>query len=245
MDRVVVVGAALAGLRACEALRSQGFAGTITLIGAERHLPYDRPPLSKKVLTGEWEPDRIGLRKPTELDGLGLDVRLGCRATALDTDARSVGTDNGEIAYDGLVIATEAAVRHLPDQPDLAGVHELRTLDDSLALRAALQPGRRVTVIGAGFIGLEVAAAARQRGCDVTVLEGAAAPLMRGLGAEMGSAVAAVHGRHGVEVRCGLMDCLRAALAPKQLIWESRLQPPAVRTACRQRTLLRRLQTLD
>ena len=207
---MVVVGASLAGLRACETLRMEGFTGTITLVGAEDELPYDRPPLSKKLLAGEWEPDRIRLRKQAEFDGLGLDVRLATVATSLDTTDRIVTVDSARggaerLRYDGLVIATGAHPRHLPNQPQLDGVVELRTLADSLDLRERLRGGAaRVTVIGAGFIGLEVAATARQTGCAVTVLEGARAPLMRGLGAEMGTAVAAVHVRHGVDLRCGV-----------------------------------------
>ena len=205
MEHIVVVGASLAGLRSCEMLRSDGFAGRITLVGAEQRMPYDRPPLSKKLLAGEWEAERIALRKPDDFDGLHLDLRLGVAATKLDTAARTLGLADGTLlAFDGLIIATGAAVRRLPGQPDLAGVHELRTLDDALALRDALAATPRVVVIGAGFIGLEVAATARQRGCEVTVLEGSAAPLMRGLGAEVGALVARVHERNGVAVRCGV-----------------------------------------
>lgn len=206
VERVVVVGASLAGLRACETLRTEGFTGAITLVGAEAELPYDRPPLSKKLLAGEWEPDRIRLRKPDDIAGLGLDLRLGVRAVSLDTSARTVHLGDGTtLGYDGLVLATGAACRRMPGQPDLHGVAELRTLDDSLHLRGLLAGGAaRVTVIGAGFIGLEVAATARQLGCAVTVLEGAPAPLMRGLGAELGTAAASVHLRHGVDLRCGV-----------------------------------------
>ena len=186
-------------------LRSDGFAGRITLVGAERRMPYDRPPLSKKLLAGEWESERIALRKPDDFAGLHLDLRLGVAATKLDTAARTLGLDDGTLlAFDGLIIATGAAARRLPGQPDLVGIHELRTLDDALELRDALAAMPRVVVIGAGFIGLEVAATARQRGCDVTVLEGATAPLMRGLGAEVGVLVARVHERNGVVVRCGV-----------------------------------------
>jgi NADPH-dependent 2,4-dienoyl-CoA reductase/sulfur reductase-like enzyme len=206
MDHVVVVGASLAGLRACETLRTDGFRGRVTLIGAEHEVPYDRPPLSKKLLAGDWEADRIRLRKPDDIVGLDLHLMLGRRATALDTGARQVVMDDGtSVGYDGLVIATGAAARRLPEQPELDGVVELRTLADSLALRSRLAGGTaRLTVIGAGFIGLEVAATARQLGCEVTVLEGAPAPLMRGLGAEMGAAVASVHPQHGVDLRCGV-----------------------------------------
>jgi len=203
---IVVVGSSLAGLRACETLRQEGFAGEIALIGAEAEIPYDRPPLSKKVLAGEWDADRIRLRKPDDFAGLALDLRLGSAAVALDVAARVVTlADGSKLPFDGLVIATGATPRRLPGQPDLDGVVELRTLANSIALRDRIADGAaRVTVIGAGFIGLEVAATARQRGCVVTVLEGAPAPLMRGLGAELGSAVAAVHTRHNVDLRCGV-----------------------------------------
>ena len=203
LEHVVVVGASLAGLRAAETLRQGGFTGGITMIGAEVHLPYDRPPLSKKLLAGEWEPERIALRKPDAYAQLDLVWRLGVAATGLDTQAKRVQlADGSSESYDGLVIATGAAPMRLPGQPQVAGVHMLRTLDDALALRAELQAGRRVVVIGAGFIGLEAAATARLAGCEVTVLEGLSAPLVRGLGPTMGRAVAAVHERHGVNVRC-------------------------------------------
>ncbi|MBA3605031.1 MAG: FAD-dependent oxidoreductase, partial [Acidimicrobiia bacterium] len=165
MDRVVVVGASLAGLRTCETLRTRGFSGAVTLIGAERHLPYDRPPLSKKLLAGEWEPERIALRKPEDLAALRLDMRLGTRAVGLDLATRAVAlADGSDVPFDGLVIATGSRPRRLPGQG--AGVYELRTLDDALALRSAFAGGSaRVVVIGAGFIGLEVAATARGHGC--------------------------------------------------------------------------------
>lgn len=206
MQHIVVVGASLAGLRTCESLRQEGFTGAITLIGDESEIPYDRPPLSKKVLAGEWEVDRIRLRKPDDLASLDLDLRLGVRATALDTGARSLTlADGSSLPFDGLVIATGASPRLLPGQPSLRGVLALRTLADSLALRELIADGTaRVVVIGAGFIGLEAAATARQKGCAVTVLEGGPAPLVRGLGPEIGAAVASVHGRHGVPVRCGV-----------------------------------------
>ncbi len=157
------------------------------------------------MLKGEWEPDRIQLRKPAELAGLELDLRLGVTATALDVSRRAVTLGTGEVVTgDGVIIATGSAPRPLPGQPDLDGVTMLRTLDDSLALRRRLVDRARVVVIGAGFIGLEVAATAAQTGCSVVVLEGAPAPLIRGLGAEMGNVVAQVHSRHDVEVRCGV-----------------------------------------
>jgi NADPH-dependent 2,4-dienoyl-CoA reductase/sulfur reductase-like enzyme len=203
---VVVVGASLAGLRAVETLRTEGFDGSVTLIGAEDHLPYDRPPLSKKVLSGEWEPDRIALRRDGGLDALGVDARLGVRATALDVAGRTVHLDDGSaVPYDALVIATGSEVRRLPGQPELDGLFVLRTLDDSLSLRAALTRGSpRVVVVGAGFIGSEVASTAHGLGCAVTVVEALPVPLERALGAEMGAACAALHQAHGVELRLGV-----------------------------------------
>lgn len=207
LQHVVVVGASLAGLRACETLRQEGYAGEITLVGDETEVPYDRPPLSKAFLAGEWDADRIRLRKPDAFESLDLRMRLGVRATGLHTDVRTVALDDGtSLQYDGLVIATGATPRRLADQPVAVGVLAMRTLADAIELRRLLTLHRdrptRLVVIGAGFIGLEVAATARGLGAEVTVLEGAAAPLVRGLGAEMGAAVTAMHTAHGVEVRC-------------------------------------------
>jgi NADPH-dependent 2,4-dienoyl-CoA reductase/sulfur reductase-like enzyme len=205
MQRIVAVGSSLAGLRACETLRSEGFAGTITMIGAEAEMPYDRPPLSKQFLAGQWDAERIRLRKPDAFASLDLDLRLGVGATSLDVAARTVElADGSSVSGDGVIVATGAACRRLPGQPDADGVFMVRTLDDSTRLRTRLQPGARVVVIGAGFIGLEVAATARTAGCEVTVLEGAPAAMIRGLGAEMGEAVAGVHARNGVDLRCGV-----------------------------------------
>ena len=206
LQHVVVVGASLAGLRAVESLRTEGYDGQLTLIGAETHLPYDRPPLSKKVLAGEWESDRIALRRPDQIEALQLDLRLGQRAERLDASARVIElADGSTVAYDGLVIATGAQPRRLPDQPALAGVVELRTLDDALALRALLDGApHRVVVIGAGFIGAEVAATARQRGLEVTIVEALPVPLARGLGPAMGMACGLLHGDNGVDLRLGV-----------------------------------------
>lgn len=204
LDTIVIVGASLAGLRAAETLRTEGFSGSVVLLGDELHRPYDRPPLSKKVLAGEWEPDRIALRKSEDLDALDVEWRLGSPAVSLDPSRCIVTTTQGEVSFDGLVIATGSRARGLPNQPTWTGIHMLRTLDDSLSLRHDLVPGARLVVIGAGFIGLEVAATARGRGCEVTVLEGAPAPMMRGLGAEMGVAAALVHEDNGVIVRLGV-----------------------------------------
>ena len=206
LSHVVVVGASLAGLRAVETLRIDGFDGRITLVGAEAHLPYDRPPLSKKLLAGELEPERIHLRKEHEYTDLDLDLRLGVRATALDPTERRVALDDGgSVSYDGLLIATGAAPRHLAGQPHLDGVFVLRTLDDSLRLRAAFDARpHRVVVVGAGFIGAEVAATARRAGLAVTVIEALPVPLARGLGLQMGMACAELHRLNDVDLRLGV-----------------------------------------
>jgi NADPH-dependent 2,4-dienoyl-CoA reductase/sulfur reductase-like enzyme len=202
---IAVVGASLAGLRAVETLRHEGFDGRLVLVGAEPVLPYDRPPLSKQVLAGEWDVERTVLRPADDYAPLALDLRLGRAATALDLGAREVLLDDGErIAFDGLVISTGSVPRRLPGTPELAGIHVLRTLDDCLAIRAELDARPRVVVVGAGFIGAEVAATCRGRGLQVTLLEALPVPLARALGAEMGSACAQLHHDHGVDLRVGV-----------------------------------------
>ena len=203
-ERIAIVGASLGGLRTAQALRGRGnFAGAITLIGAEPHYPYDRPPLSKQVLAGEWEPARTLLDPPEKVDALDLDLRLGTRALALDLEARAIALEGGERApFDALVIATGAFPRTLPNTPNLPGIHTLRTIDDSLRIRAALTEGPRVAVVGAGFIGAEVAAVARSAGLEVTLIEALPAPLANAAGATVGEACAALHRGHGVDVRC-------------------------------------------
>ncbi len=203
MRRVVVVGASLAGLRAVEGLRRKGFDGHVVLIGAETHLPYDRPPLSKEILRREWEPERIALRKRGYED-LACELRMGARAAKLSLESREVELETGErVAYDGLVIATGATPRLLPNQPDLPGIFQLRTLDDALALREALRPGVRVVVIGAGFIGAEVAATCVGLGHRVTMVESLSQPMVRGLGERIGASMAALHREKGVDLRLG------------------------------------------
>lgn len=203
LERVVIVGASLAGLRAAETLRRQGFDGALTLVGAEPHLPYSRPPLSKQVLAGEWAPERAQLRPATAFEG--WDLRLGRRAVRLDLAERAVHLDDGaRCPFDGLVIATGAAPRWLPGIGPGPGVHVLRTLDDCAALQDDLRGSPRVAVIGAGFIGAEVAATCRTRGLDVTILEALPVPMVRALGEEMGTATVALHRDHGVDLRTGV-----------------------------------------
>jgi NADPH-dependent 2,4-dienoyl-CoA reductase/sulfur reductase-like enzyme len=201
---VAVVGASLAGLRAVEALRRAGYDGRLSLVGAEPHLPYDRPPLSKDLLAGETEPDAIALRR-SSYDDLALDLHLGRRAVSLDLARRDLTLDDGgRIEFDGLVIATGSAPRELPGTPPLDGIFTLRTLDDALAIRARLEQHPKVVVVGAGFIGSEVAATCRTRGLDVTVLEALPAPLVRGLGPVLGGVCGELHRDHGVDLRLGV-----------------------------------------
>jgi NADPH-dependent 2,4-dienoyl-CoA reductase/sulfur reductase-like enzyme len=203
LGTIVVVGGSLAGLRAVETLRRLGYEGRIHLVGAEDHLPYDRPPLSKQVLAGKWEPDRIWLKDEDAFAGLDVEAHLGRRATDLDLDGRAVVLHGGtRLGFDGLLVATGAQPRHLPDAADLDGVHVLRTLEDCLRLRRAFDGGPRVVVVGAGFIGSEVAATARTLGLEVTVLEALAVPLETGLGQAMGRVCGQLHRDHGVDLRC-------------------------------------------
>ena len=206
LKSVTIVGASLAGLRAAETLRREGFDGGVTLIGDEERLPYDRPPLSKQVLAGEWEPERTALTSPEKLADAGIDLLTGRRAVAFDLSTRQLRLNDGEtLTVDGMIVSTGARCRTLRGTDGLAGVHVLRSLDDCLRLRAELDaaPGR-VVVVGAGFIGAEVAATARGRGLDVTVVEALPNPLERVLGPRMGAVCAAVHRDHGVDLRTGV-----------------------------------------
>jgi NADPH-dependent 2,4-dienoyl-CoA reductase/sulfur reductase-like enzyme len=173
-------------------------------VGDEPHAPYDRPPLSKQVLVGEWEPERVALPAGAN-DALDLTWVRGVAATGLDLDARTVALADGRhLPFDGLVIATGARARPLPGTEHLAGVHALRTLDDAIAVRAAIGEGTRVVVVGAGFIGAEVAASARQRGAEVAMVEPLPAPLARVLGSQVGEVIAQLHRDHGVAVHLGV-----------------------------------------
>ena len=202
MRTVTVVGASLAGLSAARALRAYGYDGRIEIVGAERHRPYDRPPLSKEFLAGAVAADDLTLES-TEDEALDLHWRLGRGAVQLDPANRAVVLDTGErLVADGVVVATGAKARQFPG-PRLAGVHTLRTLDDAVELRARLEPGVRLVVIGAGFIGAEVASTARRLGAEVTVAEAAPVPLAGPLGEEMGRVCAALHAEHGVRLIAG------------------------------------------
>ena len=197
---LLVVGGGLAATRVIEGYRRLGGTGAVTLVGAEEHQPYDRPPLSKAVLRGER--DVVALRE--EWASLDVGLRLGRRAVALHPDRHGLLLDDGEeLAYEALVVATGAAPRTIPGLSG-PGVHVLRTLDDARALRADVLAHGRLTVVGAGFIGCEVAASARAMDAAVTVVEALPAPLARVLGGEVGAEVAARHRAAGVDLRCGV-----------------------------------------
>ena len=206
MSSIVVVGASLAGYRAVETLRDEGFNAAIALVGAEPHLPYERPPLSKQVLMGKWSPDRARLRGVERLEEWGVDLRLGTAAVSLDLAARSVSlSDGNELSFDGLVIATGAEPRSLPGVDVGGHVRTLRTIEDAAAISGVLEvPGNRVVVVGGGFIGLEAAAASIARGADVTLVELADVPLENVIGTQAGMACADLHRSHGVDLRTGV-----------------------------------------
>jgi len=203
--RVVIVGAGLAGLRTAERLRRSGYDGELVMLGAELHLPYDRPPMSKSLLAGEEDPALPTLRPADRFDELDLDLRLGVRATRLDTTARTVVVGDGEtLAWDQLIIATGLAARTVPGWAGVGGVHTLRTFDDCLRLRAAAARGRHATVVGAGVLGSEIAAALRTRGLEVDLVDPLPQPLCRVVGEEVGAFVAALHRRRGVDLHLGV-----------------------------------------
>ena len=201
----VIVGASLAGAKAAEALRTEGFSGRLVLVGAESERPYERPPLSKDYLRAEAERDKIYVHGEGFYADQDIDLRLGCTALELDVSAQEFTLDDGErLRYDRLLLATGAEPRRLSVAgDDLAGIHYLRSVDDADVLRERLAQGGSVVVVGAGWIGAEVAASARQRGMDVTVVEPASVPLERVLGAEVGSIYRGIHADHGVQLLLG------------------------------------------
>ncbi len=206
-QRALVVGAGLAGLRAAESLRTNGFAGEVVLVGDESWAPYNRPPLSKEALGGELSHDRLAFR--VHSSATDLVWRYGEVATAVDLTARVVTLATGEaIEYDALVCATGVRARRLPvpgpPPSAVAGRHVLRTLDDAIALRARLQPGNRLVVLGAGFIGCEVAATARTLGCEVHSVAIDALPMLRPLGVELATELRRRHEKHGVVFHLGV-----------------------------------------
>ncbi|PJM91745.1 NAD(P)/FAD-dependent oxidoreductase [Streptomyces sp. CB01373] len=195
--RVVVAGAGMAGVQTAVALREQGFTGTVTLIGAEPHQPYDRPPLSKAVLLGKAEGSAFDI----DFEALGLELRLGCEALAVRPGARVLETSAGPVPYDVLVLATGAEPIRLPGTEGVQGVHLLRTLDDAERLRPVLTEQHDIVVVGAGWIGAEFATAAREAGCAVTVVEAADRPLAGALPAEVAEPMTTWYADSGAELR--------------------------------------------
>lgn len=200
---VVVVGAGLGGLRTVETLRAEGYSARISLVGAEAHPPYDRPPLSKEVLAGKWPDERATLRDEAGLAELGVETHLGVAATGVDEDTVEL-SDGTRLDYDVLVVATGVRARRLPFQPEHPKLHLLRTLDDCVSLRSSLATARSLLLVGAGFIGAEVAATARAAGVDVTMVEALPVPFERGLGEQMGQLCARLQRENGTTLRAGI-----------------------------------------
>jgi 3-phenylpropionate/trans-cinnamate dioxygenase ferredoxin reductase subunit len=201
----VIIGASLAGAKAAEALRQEGFDGRVVLVGEEPERPYQRPPLSKERLRGEGDPEEVYVHPEAYYAANDVDLRLSTRVTALHLDEHRVATAGGEsIGFDRLLLATGSAPRRLSiPGADLSGVHYLRTLADAEDLRWDLIGAGRLAVIGAGWIGCEVAASARQLGLEVVMIDPLATPLERVLGPEVGAVYRDLHAAHGVELRLG------------------------------------------
>jgi len=203
LERVIIVGGAAAGLSAAESLRKHGHQGEIVVVGDEHGERCDRPPLSKQVLSGQWESGRAILMAPARIDKINAVMHAG-RAQRLDVAGHKVELADGTILdYDAAVVATGVRPRTLAGQA-ISGVHVLRTLADSVALRRSLGGGRRLVVVGGGFLGLEVAATARKLGCEVVVVEPVPVPLASRLGSTVAEQLLAEHAKHGVEIRCGV-----------------------------------------
>lgn len=201
---VLVVGACAAGLTTVEALRRHGYRGKVTVLGEETHPPYDRPPLSKQVLAGTWQPDRTQLRPREALSALDAEFILGDPAVGLDATTRTVRTASGRaLRADAIVVATGTRPRTLPGQSGLSGVHALRTLDDALALRTGLLGATRLVVVGDGVLGAEIAATARTMGLDVTLAGPQHAPMAGQLGHGVADLLAELHTARGIRLRLG------------------------------------------
>jgi 3-phenylpropionate/trans-cinnamate dioxygenase ferredoxin reductase component len=204
MPSVVIAGASAAGLATATALRRKGFAGRITVLGDELPVPYDRPPLSKQYLSGAWAHEKLRLMPQDRLGGLGLDLRLGHRATALHRADHTVEDDQGQVhVFDHLVVATGLRPRTLP-ATDVAGIQVLRTISDAERLRSVIAVGARLVIVGAGFLGMEIAATACGLGADVTVIEPVARPLADRLGDHVSARLLELHRSHGVKLLLGV-----------------------------------------
>lgn len=214
---LVVVGAGIAGLRVAQGVRREAYVGPVTLLGAEAHLPYDRPPppLSKQVLTGELTTDPAVYHEAAYFDEIGVSVRTGTRVRRIDLTSRTLTIDAASasgpapsrvesLAFDAVVIATGARARRLPCATPPKGVHVVRTVEDAAALASELRVAQRVVVVGAGFIGAEVASSAKSLGAEVTVVEAAASPMVRAIGSTAAQLLSGLHRLNGVTLRCGV-----------------------------------------
>ncbi|MEF9882445.1 NAD(P)/FAD-dependent oxidoreductase [Streptomyces sp. P9-A4] len=219
-QHVVIVGAGMAGVQTAVALREQGFTGPVTLIGAEPHQPYDRPPLSKAVLLGKAEDSAFDI----DFDDLRVDLRLGLDVTGLRAADHEIDTEAGPVGYDTLVVATGAHPVTLPGSEGVPGVHLLRTLDDAVRLGPVLERRHDVVVVGAGWIGAEFATAARAAGCAVTVVEAAGRPLAGALPAEVTAPMAEWYGANGAEL---LTHARVAAVEPGRVVLDDGRELPA------------------
>ena len=228
MQSIVIVGTGAAGYAVGEGLHTAGFKGRVTFVGEETGEPYDRPPLSKEVLSGAWDRERAALIAAKRAAPLGPEVITGVRAASLDVDGHRVELSDGRsLAYDALVVATGVKPRRIP-HPDLPNIHVLRTMDDSLALRARLVGNPRLLIVGGGFLGLEVAATARQLGATVTVVEPIpGAPLASRIGVVAATKLNEVHSANGVQIRTGIGvadlaagdgDAVRATLSDESTV---------------------------
>jgi 3-phenylpropionate/trans-cinnamate dioxygenase ferredoxin reductase component len=204
LDQIVIVGGGQAGAHAVDTLRRKGFTGSLTLVGAEPYLPYQRPPLSKKYLSGALEQERLLLKAPPFYSEHRVDVRLGRKAVRIERDARQLHLDDGaSLGYDALLLATGSTPRQITAPgAHLTGVHYLRTIADVERIRPTLTAGKRLVIVGGGYIGLEVAATAREAGLEVTVLEMADRVMNRVTCCEVSSFYEAEHTRHGVRIVC-------------------------------------------
>lgn len=203
-DRIVIVGAGLGGLRTAERLRRLGHEGPVTLVGEEPGVAYDRPPLSKSLLTQDEEPAPVALRAEEKYADLDLDLRLGVRVEAVDATGRTLRLSNGtSLVWSRLVVATGSRARTVPAWDHFANVHTLRTFDDCVRLRAGIRSAQHVTVVGGGVLGCEIASAARALGIEVSLVEGLAQPLARVLGPSLGATVADLHRDRGVDLHLG------------------------------------------
>jgi 3-phenylpropionate/trans-cinnamate dioxygenase ferredoxin reductase subunit len=205
-ERIVVVGASAAGASAAHALRAAGYGGALALVGEESDLPYDRPPLSKQALLGPWQPEKLQLINAAGYSEMAIDLVLGSRAVQLDLDQRTVRLSDGErLAFDGLIIATGSSPRMLPSLSAAVNVHSLRTTGDAMKLRQVFEKkNARLAVIGAGFVGTELAATARMAGLSVTLIDSAANPLEARLGPTVGKLLTQLHRAQGVDLRMGV-----------------------------------------